>query len=157
MSLVRVVAAGDRGRERTLRGKGRDPQGRKFKVFLTYHPDFEALLATYNVKVCLRPGQTQVSDGFDRRHIIWLPGRGNFQPRVTYHPNQYGIRMYVDDTPEPERDYDGHIITRRASRASTATVSTGPDSLSDSQKVESSDDEDDYASWAKYIDGLEMK
>ena len=155
MSLVRVVAQGDRGRERTLRGKGRDDAGRKFKVFLTYHPNFEALLATYDIKVCLRPGQTQVSDGFDRRHIIWLPARGNFQPRVTYHPNQYGIRMCVDDTPEPERDYDGHIITRRAirTRASTATVPT----VSESQKVESSDDEDDFASWAKYIDGLDVK
>ena len=67
--------------------------------------------------------------------------------------------MCYDDTPEPERDYDGHIITRRAIRtlASTATVSTAPGSLPDPQKFESSDDEDDYASWAKYIDGLDVK
>jgi hypothetical protein len=50
LSLVRVVAAGERGEARTLQGKGRDPSGRKFKVFVTWHPNFEALLATGNIK-----------------------------------------------------------------------------------------------------------
>ena len=61
MSLVRQVASGDRGEARTVQGNGRDPQGRKFKVFVTWHANFELLLATYDVKVCLRPGQNEVS------------------------------------------------------------------------------------------------
>ena len=143
MSRVRVVGKGDRGRARTLQGKGRDPSGRKFKVFLTWHPNFDALLATGNIKVCLRPGQVEVSVGFDRRHIRWLPPRGNFTPRVTYHPNQYSIEVRVDETPEPERDHDGHLKPPAIRGPLTASV---PDS-----QEEEEFDVDDYASCDKWI------
>ena len=75
MSSPRVIAvSNERWQARDVIRAGAS----KFKVSMTHHPDFNALLATGDIKVCLRPGQGKLLnwDGSLEHYTVnsWMGG-----------------------------------------------------------------------------------